>query len=349
MQSASVSALLIVRDEERFLRSCLSSLSRSVDEIVVVDTGSTDNTVAIARDFGARVLFFDWITDFAAARNFAVDSCSTDWALYIDADEQLSERSQVRIADLVDPTWLAADILLRPKVNYTRYRLARLFRIDPRIRFTGAIHETILPSILNIADSSAIGLTSIEIDHFGYEGDLSAKHLRNLPILERCIAEFPDRVFYRFHLTETLLGLNRFQDACSSGKTGVDIAKRLQSEKAKVDAAMICQMLSVAMLDRAADPNSLLDDGLALHPGNHGLLLTKARRELQFGDPHVSLMIARSLQAVDPDRLVPELIAYDRNIFRRYATEMEIASLSKLNRWAEATQLIARNADRLAE
>ena len=350
MQGVSVTALLIVRDEENNLDDCLQSLTNSVDEIIVVDTGSKDGTIGIARDFGARVLHFSWICDFAAARNFAIESCRTSWAFYIDADERISASSRLPFRHIIEPDWLAADILLRPKINYTRYRLARLFRIDPRIRFTGAIHETILPSLEEITGSpasSTVKLTSIEIDHYGYEGDLHAKHLRNLPLLERCIGEFPNRVFYWFHLTETLLGLGRFKDALSAGSTGLETARRFPSEKSCIDAAMISQMLSASMLDRESDPKELLKEGLRVHPANYGLQLTKARRELQFGDPAVSLKIARSLQAVAPANLIPGLIAYDRNIFGRYAAEMEIASLSRLGRLAEATRQVAAKAAKL--
>lgn len=347
MHSASIAALLIVKNEESNLSECLSSLAYSVDEIIVVDTGSSDGTSGIARDFGARVLSFEWVDDFAAARNFAIESCNTDWAFYIDADERISSRSRSPFRHIIDEDWLVADVLLRPKINYTRYRLARLFRIDPRIRFIGAIHETILPSLELITDmpaSSVVASTDIEVDHIGYEGDLHAKHIRNLPLLERCIDEFPDRVFYYFHLTETLLGLGRFEDAKTAGIAGIEAARRIPSKKSCADAAMICQILSAAILDRADDPRDLLNEGLTLHPGNYGIRLTQARRDLLFGDPSSSLEIARSLQSIDPDEIVPELIAYDRDIFGRYALEMEIAALSKLGRFAEATMLLAANA-----
>lgn len=351
MAIASVSALLVVRNEEQFLGECLESIGGCVDEIVVVDTGSTDNTIRIARDFGARILEFVWIGDFAAARNFAIDSCQTDWAFYIDADERVVPSSRQPINRMVDESWLAADILLRPKANYTRYRLTRLFRIDPRIRFRGAIHETIQPSLEAIAGCTPmpLGITSLEVDHYGYEGDLSAKHARNLPLLERCVREFPERVFYWFHLTETLLGLGRFAEARSAGLAGIQVARRRLSAKSAVDAAMICQMLSAAMLDRASDPLGQLQEGLCLHPENYGLLLTMARRDLRYGDAESSLRTARFLQSVDPDTLVPGLIAYDRDIFSRYAAEMEIASLSRLGRRIEAAQAISRNASRLKQ
>jgi hypothetical protein len=107
-------------------------------------------------------------------------------------------------------------------------------------------------------------------------------------------------------------------------------------------------MIAAAMLDRGKDPLSLLQRGLDLHPGNFGLRLTLARRELQFGDPFSSLEIARSLGQIDPDSLVPGLIAYDRDIFGRHSIEMQVASLIRLRRFQEASELVAANAPLLS-
>ena len=347
MQATPVTGLLIVRNEEVHLCNCLNSLAGLVDDVVVVDTGSTDNTIAIARRAGARTGHFAWINDFAAARNHAIGLCRTPWALYIDADERIAPGCREPIRRLIDPQWMAADILLRPKANYTRYRLTRLFRIDPRIRFHGAIHETLQYALAAISGGAAVGLTALEIDHFGYEGDLSRKHQRNLPLLERCAAEFPDRVFYWFHLTETLLGLGRYAEAHAASLRAVEAARRDQSAKSGVDAALACQMLASSMLDRGLDPQSIINDGLELHPGNHGLRLTLASRELRFGVAARSLAITKALRAIDPDSLQPGLVAYDRDVFGRHALEVEIASLSRLGRMREAAMLLTANAGQL--
>ncbi len=84
-----VSAALIVRNELAFIDDCLKSLTGVVDEIVVVDTGSTDDTVEKARHFPVNLHTFKWRNDFSAARNYAIDQASGDWILYIDADERL--------------------------------------------------------------------------------------------------------------------------------------------------------------------------------------------------------------------------------------------------------------------
>ncbi|WAH35433.1 glycosyltransferase family 2 protein [Alicyclobacillus dauci] len=87
--TVSVSAALIVRDEEQCLKEILMALRHAVDEIVVVDTGSVDNTACIAKQSGAKVYSFDWCDDFSEARNFALSKVTSNWVLCVDADERL--------------------------------------------------------------------------------------------------------------------------------------------------------------------------------------------------------------------------------------------------------------------
>ena len=85
----TISLCAIVKNEEEMLPKCLESVQGFVDEILIIDTGSTDKTVEIAKSYGARVEHFEWINDFSAARNFALKQCKTDYALVLDADEVL--------------------------------------------------------------------------------------------------------------------------------------------------------------------------------------------------------------------------------------------------------------------
>ncbi|MFC1618615.1 glycosyltransferase family 2 protein, partial [Candidatus Neomarinimicrobiota bacterium] len=89
MSQASLSVCMIVRNEARMLPGCLNSLTGVADQIVVIDTGSEDDTAKIARSFGAQVYDFPWGDDFAAARNESIRHASGDWILWIDADERL--------------------------------------------------------------------------------------------------------------------------------------------------------------------------------------------------------------------------------------------------------------------
>ncbi|HEY3190788.1 MAG TPA: glycosyltransferase family 2 protein, partial [Solirubrobacteraceae bacterium] len=86
-EGQTISLCMIVRDEESMLPRCLQAVAAHVDEIVIVDTGSTDSTMEIARSFGAKVVEAEWTGDFAAARNISFDAATSDWIFYLDADE----------------------------------------------------------------------------------------------------------------------------------------------------------------------------------------------------------------------------------------------------------------------
>src|SRR5262249_16337399 len=96
-----ISLCMIVRDEERCLRECLESIRPWVDEMVVVDTGSTDRTKAIARDCGARVFDVPWVPEFAAARNAGLEQAHGDWIFWMDADDVISTDCAKQLRELV--------------------------------------------------------------------------------------------------------------------------------------------------------------------------------------------------------------------------------------------------------
>ena len=104
------------------LRAVPDSIRPVVDEIVVVDTGSTDESVAIAESFGARVLYWEWDGDFSAARNYGLDHMESQWILYVDADEYLAPvaRSDVERWLSVPAPHIAFRLLLRARVGFTR-------------------------------------------------------------------------------------------------------------------------------------------------------------------------------------------------------------------------------------
>ena len=198
-----LSACLIVRNEARFLDPCLRSVDGLVDEVVVVDTGSTDRTKQIARKHGARLYDFAWTDDFAAARNQALDRARGEWILYIDADERVRPASGARLREqLSSPSHVGYYVLLHPRPHFTPYWEMRLFRNDPRIRFRGVIHENIWPGIdaYRAARGGRIGRSELILDHEGYEGDQDAKHRRNLPLLKKRLRAEPTEVFSWCHL-----------------------------------------------------------------------------------------------------------------------------------------------------
>lgn len=196
-----LSACLIVRDEERFLDRCLASLRGHVDEICVLDTGSSDRSVEIARSHGAIVGFRPWDDDFSAARNASLDLASGDWILQIDADEELVAPAKDAWSVLGDSSAVCAlvELDLRGDAGHSeRTWQPRLFRRDPRLRYRRPLHETVLDGLAE-AGLPAPRAVPLLLIHHGYLGEIVSsrgKIERNLRILrswrERGLADAYD-------------------------------------------------------------------------------------------------------------------------------------------------------------
>ena len=144
---------MIVKDEAEYLPTCLESVRDFVDEIVIVDTGSTDNTVAIARKCAARVFHFEWCNDVAASRNESLARATGQWILYLDADERLDTQNKSKITTLLIEHPKAMAMNMRDVIPQTENNLMAGFSLDYcrlflnmlDIRFEGPVHEQIVP------------------------------------------------------------------------------------------------------------------------------------------------------------------------------------------------------------
>ena len=153
---------MIVRDEAFFLARCLDAVAEHVDEIVIVDTGSRDETREIAARYTDNICQFDWVDDFAAARNYSLSKASGDWILVLDADELIEPGDMAKLRQTIRQTDQDAFFLIQYNYNndpltrdwqpvtqpshysagYSGYRrnpIGRLFRTDRNIHFQGAI------------------------------------------------------------------------------------------------------------------------------------------------------------------------------------------------------------------
>jgi len=172
----SASLTIIARDEQDNLPKCLSSVAGLFDEIVVVDTGSTDRTREIAREFGARVFDFVWVNDFAAARNAALARAKGDYAFWLDADDVLDPPQRVKLQALLDdlrPGDEAAYVVrcsCDPGPNgdggQTVVDHIRLFQVREDVRWTYAVHEQILPALRRA--NVPVRWTEVTVRHTGY-------------------------------------------------------------------------------------------------------------------------------------------------------------------------------------
>jgi glycosyltransferase involved in cell wall biosynthesis len=180
----SLSACLIVKNEERRLPQCLDSLRSLVDEVIVVDTGSSDRTVAIAQQYQARIFDFVWVDDFAQARNYAIAQARGKWILIIDADEVLELSAISILQEIIERDDCLAINILRAEIGAKQapYSLVlRLFRNHPQILFTGIYHESIDQSVIAIqAQEPHWQIVNVEVPvlrHYGYtDSEIQLKH-----------------------------------------------------------------------------------------------------------------------------------------------------------------------------
>jgi glycosyltransferase involved in cell wall biosynthesis/Tfp pilus assembly protein PilF len=195
----NLSVCLIVKNEEQFLAQCLKSIRDLARQIIVVDTGSTDRTVEIAKEFGAEIYSHAWNDDFSAARNAALVHATGDWILMLDADEELPEAEHEKLrADMRKSDVIAYRLPLvnRGQEAEGQSFVPRLFRNAPGVYYFGRVHEQVIPSLL--AHGKSWGLQArfgtAQLLHHGYTKEMVRdrnKIERNLKLLRRAIAENP--------------------------------------------------------------------------------------------------------------------------------------------------------------
>ncbi|MGE5654762.1 MAG: glycosyltransferase [Bacillota bacterium] len=204
--SATLSLCVIAKDEQTQIGCCLSSARPFVDQMVVVDTGSTDATTEIARMLGAEVYSVPWQDDFSLARNASLEHATGEWILFLDCDEELdpvtgSELRRALDDERYDGYWLRCSNTFNGSL--TSFQAFRLFRNHPRHRFEMPVHEQILPSILRRSSANRIGQVPVHIIHHGYEEDQvvgKGKAQRNARLLHKAREQYGETAFIAFNL-----------------------------------------------------------------------------------------------------------------------------------------------------
>lgn len=205
MDKLPISLCMIVKNEERHLAACLDSVHEWIDEIVILDTGSTDNTVEIAKRYDASVHTYTWQNDFAEARNAALSYAKNPWILQLDADEEINGN---------DVSWFFESYPWSGAIGYYLnihnlkneegnevsliHKLVRFYRNHPEIHYESAIHET-----LHISKSQVYA-SPVRIIHKGYNHTVNTKQKqeRNLRILRAKLEEDPNNPFLLSYLAQ---------------------------------------------------------------------------------------------------------------------------------------------------
>lgn len=211
VKRADISLFMIVKNEERVLADCLQSAKPFFNQIVVLDTGSSDRTIEIAREFGAEVHKFKWCDDFAAARNESMKHAKGRWLFWMDADDTLPWATGEGIvrAVLNAPSRLAGFFM---RVRFvtddptfgTVVDHVKLFRNKPGLKWEHRIHEQILPSLRERVGD--VGRLDVEVLHSGYdtsEEGQARKRERDAKLLALELKEKPDHPFVLFNIGMT--------------------------------------------------------------------------------------------------------------------------------------------------
>ena len=207
---------MIAKDEANVIVRCLESLRGVVDEIVLLDTGSSDETPLLAQAHGARVFHEAWVHDFSVARNAALRYAAGEWILWIDADEELVANAN-KVRALMDAGHGAYDVEIenltdeRPNGDRFVHPALRLFRRGEETVWEGRVHEQVVNTV-----GTRVAIEGPFLRHYGYRPSIMTakdKAARTISLLERALEEAPDDAFQRFNLANALLVDGRRSEA----------------------------------------------------------------------------------------------------------------------------------------
>ena len=296
----TLSLCMIVRDEEQMLPRCLAAVAPAVDEIVIVDTGSTDATVEIAKSFGAKVIEFPWTGSFSDARNVSFEAATGDWVMYLDADEVLVAEDVDQLRALTGRTWREAFYLV--ETSYTGElgdggamvnNALRVFRNRPEYRFKDRLHEQIahtLPTYI----PGRVEQTPVRVTHYGYLGsvrDAKEKSQRNVELLRTQAAESPKTPFLHFNLGSEYIVVGALDAAVEELRTARSL---VQAEgnltRAEYVPSLFTRLVMVLrMSGKLTEASTTAAEGLELFPQFTDLVLAQARIAQMQGDTDKAL------------------------------------------------------------
>jgi tetratricopeptide (TPR) repeat protein len=232
-----LSLCMIVKNEEASLPQALSSVKEVVDEMIILDTGSTDRTAEIAKEFGASVYHFEWCNDFSAARNEALKYVQGQWVLVLDADEVLTPKIVPEMKQAIKSNSLGDSSatrhlvinLVRQEVGASQspYSLvSRLFRNHPKIRFSRPYHAMVDDSVQELLQREpqwqVVSLSRVAILHYGYQPEAIAaqdKYTKARTIMEGFLASHPNDPYVCNKLGALYLSIGQVRE-------GIELLKR---------------------------------------------------------------------------------------------------------------------------
>ena len=314
-----LSVCLIIKNEERWLNQCLASIQPVADEIIVVDTGSTDTSCEIAERYGAKIFHFSWCDDFSQARNFSLEKATASWVLILDADEVIAEKDYDTLRSLTGTparTPAACQILTRNYINrndiigwrandnsyadkehgcgWIPSIKTRLWSNHPEIRFSYPVHEVVTPALKKL--SLEPQTCSIVIHHYGKLNQLQAdaKGKRYFAIGLKKLADMSDAELPLRELAIQAGILKRFDEAIDLWQRYLKIKPDNAEAWLNLGTALFSTGKIDAALDAAKKATKLAPDLKEIH-FNHALY------ELHLGRSKEAAKRLRALIKIVPE------------------------------------------------
>lgn len=265
-----VSLCMIVKNEEKNLSRCLASAEPYVDEIIIIDTGSTDNTGNIANAYGAGTGRFEWINDFSAARNRSLERAGCEWVLWLDADDIVPEGQQNTVGEITE-TPPDRGLFARVASTYKgsvqpEYDQLRFFPNHPEIRFERKIHEQVLPSIVRLGFTAE--RRNFKITHTGYHDDdqKQKKAERNIRMLEEELKDDPENPALVSALGDSLYATGKYARAAECYEKVSAIPGIKTTNEVLYAQSYVNRALNLLKLEKQTEAETVLLSLLEVYP-----------------------------------------------------------------------------------
>ncbi len=275
----TLSVCMIVKNEENNLKRLLPLLDGIVDELIIVDTGSSDGTKDIALQYTSNFHYFEWCDDFSAARNESLKYATKDYILWLDADDIISKqdiaRLKLHIKKYPNTGVFVTLVDKRPTKEFQSIQLRAFPNIDG-IKFVGKVHEQVSFSI------EQVGLKyshcAIVITHLGYDSEEAVikKLERNIRILEKELSENSNDFLYNLHLAKTYLGVGHVDKAVPYSKKALELVKDVEISKENAFMAYMTECTILSLQGKTNEAVFLMEKAKELFPDNKILQLTLA-------------------------------------------------------------------------
>lgn len=243
-----ISQCIIAKNEENNIEYCLSHLKSVVDEQIVVDTGSTDRTVEIAEKLGAKVFHFEWVDDFSAARNFALDKAKGDWVIFLDCDEYFADSSIPLIKKNIKEidrkkniNAIQSQLINIDKeknvISVAKNTSPRIFKNKKNLRYRNRIHEHLVDFSIEKSGSAVVFANATEdlkILHTGYDKGVFVeknKSARNFFMLKRELDQNPEDTLLNFYMSKSLYTIRVFSESLKYSQQALKYANETKDSK----------------------------------------------------------------------------------------------------------------------